>query len=43
MVLISLLLIGLIAIVIKNERELLSAEQTELLPIRVSDGQVKTK
>ena len=43
MFLISLVLIGLIAIAINNERELLNAEQAELVPIRVNNDGVKTK
>ena len=37
MFLISLLLIGSIAIAIENEKELLSVEQTELVTISVTD------
>ena len=36
MFLISLLLIGLVAIALKNERVLFSAERTELVTIRVA-------
>jgi hypothetical protein len=34
---------ALIAIAIQNEKELLSAEQTELVPIRVTDRQLETQ
>lgn len=37
MFLISLVLIGLIAIAIANEKELGNAEQTEAIPVRVND------
>ena len=37
MLLICLLLIGLIAMAIEKEKEFLSAQQTELVPIRVID------
>ena len=43
MFLICLLLIGLIAIAIESEKELNIAEQAELVPIRVTDRQVKTQ
>ena len=43
MLLICLLLIGLIAMAIEKEKELLSAQRTELVPIRVIDKQVETR
>ena len=41
MFLISLLLIGLIAIAMVNDTEPLTAEQAELIPVRVNDTEVK--
>ena len=43
MFLICLLLIGLIALTLLNEKESLSVEQIELVPIRVIDEPVETQ
>ena len=42
MFLISLVLIGLIAVTMVTDTKSSTTEQAELIPIRVTDGQVKT-